>query len=279
MDSIWQQHRTFILKILGGLGVCLLIYIVWSSVSGPGVERITAGSKLAARDIGQIDVPSSEAEDAVAERARILAARIEYTGQRIGETRTGDDLRDSLIREILKRIGRDDEEKVRSVLTTARRTPLGTMTELIDETREHLITKAGYQNVLIDEDLGFATLDLEAAELPRYLLTLRLIIDFCHIAIEERVYEVRQIGISPPPIGRFQGEEAFVREYPLNVQFRGSSESVLRVIARLNRPDAMIPIAGVRRIGRDRSDRNPDTILADMDLLALRVDTQADLGD
>jgi len=279
MDSIWQQHRTFILKILGGLGVCLLVYIVWSSVSGPGVDRLEAQARHAAGEIRDIEVPSPQAESAVSERARILAARIEYVGQRIGETRSGDDLRDSLVRDILKRIDRGDPDKVESSLTLARRSPVGFLAELVGEAREHLVTRAGYQNVLLDEDLGFEARNPEPSELTRYLLTLRLIVDVCHIAIDEGVFEVRQIGISAPPRGRFEGERAFVREYPVNFLLRGDSQSVLRVIARLNRPDAMIPIAGVRRITRDRTARNPDTILADLDLVALHVDTRAELKE
>ena len=59
MDNIWQQHKTFILKILGGLGVCLICWIIGASLSDKSLGTLENENEI----VLAADVPGVNEKD------------------------------------------------------------------------------------------------------------------------------------------------------------------------------------------------------------------------
>ena len=93
--------------------------------------------------------------------------------------------------------------------------------------------------------------------------------------------------------GRFQDDETFLREYPIKMTVRGSSQWILDFLASLSDPEAvarlsggspggaqarrLLPVASMRNFGKDRTTRGDDAMQAEITLRALRVSTEAEV--
>jgi hypothetical protein len=278
MDSFWQQHRTFILKILGGLLVVIVCWIIGSSLTERSLADLERDVATQRSEVKRLEVPSPDSISGYAKALASLDTRIRETAARVGETRKGDELPAQVFRDILQMIGKDTEPIREAYRRLAAQDPMSCVTKLVGESREYLEDRAGPANVQIDGDLGFARPDFEAAEAPRYLMALRLIVRVVNAAIEERVLEVKSIGIGSPPLGKFEGGDVFLREYPVSMTIRGTSASVLALLGRLNDPAAFVPVKALRRLVPDKSERNKDIVIADLDVLALHIDPESELG-
>jgi len=279
MDNIWQQHKTFILKILGGLGVCLICWIIGASLSERSLASLTKGNDTSRRTIIGTSVPSPDDTRAYREAAEKLENRILFTAQRIGETRTGEDLRRGLIEGLLSRFGIDDPSSRDRYLNMARQSPVACVIDLAGKAREYLVTRAGRNSVLLVEDVGYDKLSMEAGQFDRYLITLDAIVRIAETAIDSRVREIKSLVIGSPPGGRFEGEDVFVREYPVTVNLRGSSVSLISFVEKLNAPDDMLVLSGLGGIKRDQSARNADMLQATFEISALRIDPRAEIQE
>jgi len=279
MDSIWQQHKSFILKILAGLGVCLICWIIGANLSESSLADLESRNATKRRGIRATEVPDGNATSAIQQAATKLENRIVFTAQRIGETRTGEDLRRGLIEGILRRSGADTPTARDRYLNMARQSPVACVIDLAGKAQEHLVTLAGRNSVLLTEDVGFDKLSMEAGQFDRYLLTLESIVTIAETAIECGVREVRSISIGNPPGGRFEGEDVFIREYPVTVQLRGPARSLVRFIEQINDPDALLVLRDLDYIRRDKSARTPDMLLSNMVISALRIDPKAEMRE
>jgi hypothetical protein len=205
-----------------------------------------------------------------------LQERIHFLAGLAGETRKGDELRRGLITEILDRIGKNDPQTLNRYIQQSRSSPVSCLVGLAGDANDYLNGKASLVNVLIDEDLGSIVEGMEAAEIDRYLICLNLLVKVIETAIIEEVYEVKSVSLGAPPGGKFEGEDVFIREYPVNVEIRGPSGSILNFIERLNDPDQFIPVAELRQLRSDKAPRDQDLLLADFELSALRIDPDAE---
>ncbi|MEN8150660.1 MAG: hypothetical protein ABFS86_12630 [Planctomycetota bacterium] len=279
MDSIWQQHKSFILKILAGLGVCLVCWIIGASLSDANLSDLEKGNRSSRRRIKTTEVPDSATTGAVREAATKLENRIVFTAQRIGETREGEDLRRGIIEGLLRRYGMESDADRDRYLNMARQSPVACVIDLAGKARDYLITMAGRNSVLLTEDVGYDKLSMEAGQFDRYLITLDSIVTIAETAIRCGVREVRSISIGTPPGGRFEGEDVFIREYPVTVQLRGPSKSLIQFIESLNDPDRLLVLTDLDYIRRDKSNRDPDMLIGNMVISALRIDPKAEIRE
>jgi hypothetical protein len=278
MDSFWQQHRTFILKILGGLLVVLVCWIIGSSLSERSLADLERDVEMKRAEVARLEVPSPETITGLARSLKIVDARTREVGARAGETRKGEELPAQIIADILKMIGRDTAANRELYRRLASTIPVQCVGKLVGEAREFLVERAGPANVTIDEDLGFARPEFQPAEAPRYLMALRLIVRVVNAAIDEQVQEVKTIIIGSPAQGKFEGADVFLREYPVSLAVRGSSASVLAFMERLNDPAAFVPLKTLRRLAPDRGARQEDLVVAEFDLMALHIDPDSELA-
>ena len=271
MDDIWQRHRKFILWIGAGLGVCLVMLIVFSAGWDRSVPELAAINDDLRKKTREKQVPTPEDTDAVLDAKDRLEARIDYVANKVGVTGGGGDLTEKLVRKILGAIDKENDVTVNRYLDLARRTPKSCIVGLEGDVREHLSNKASLENVVLPESLGFTNMELESTELTRYLITLDLVIHLVDLAIEERLIEVKGILIETPSTGRFKTADAFIADYPVQLAIRGHSLSVLKFVERLNSAERFVPMRQLQKLGRERAERDEDVVTAVMDLMALRI--------
>ena len=275
MDSIWQRHRTFILKILAGLGVCLLAYIIGSSLSDSDIDSMKLQIEGEARKVKNSPVHSPETARELSAASETLRNRLQFLAARVGETRAGEDLRVGLLSDLLIVVGKNTPGTLSEYLKESRQSPKGCLRRILDDAEKTLLADAGLKNVLVERGLGFERVDMEAGQLDRYLLTLKLILSAVRIGIDEGAFEIRQIGILTPP-GRFEGEETFLRQYPVTVTYRGPSATLFRILEKLNAPEHFRTVQALRRLQKDRQEREEDVMVMELELVALRVLPEAE---
>jgi hypothetical protein len=280
MDSIWQQHRTFILKILAGLGVCLVCWIVGASLSGEGVDKTRAKSKTISTRINMNALPAEGDTAAYLDAIEKLRARILFTAERIGDVRQGEELRRGIIEELLDKTNEKSQATRDRFLELSRQSPVACVINLAGRAREYLVTKAGESNVLLVEDIGYDKLQMEPEQIDRYLITLRTIVRVAELAIDAGVFEIKGITINAPPAGRFAAERVFVTEYPVSLELRGSSVSLIEFVRLLNDPKDMVVLRRLDRVSVDTTRKGTlDMLLANMEVSALRIDPEAEIRE
>jgi hypothetical protein len=279
MDNLWQRHRTFILKILAGLAVCLLAWIIGSSLSGKGMDTLIARNDSVRRSIRSMSVPSPKDTSAYRAAADELRKRILFVANRVAETRSGENLRTGLIKDLLVLVGQDSPATRDELIRQSRQNAQACVTRLQGMATTALRREAGPKNIVIDERLGFDGVEVASGEVDRYLLTLKLIVEAVRMGIDEGVSEIRTISIQQPGGGRFEEEDTFLREYPVTLTYRGASAVLLRILDRLNAPEHPFPIQALRRFQADRQAREDDAMSMDLELVALRVSPAAPLSE
>ena len=276
MDSLWQQHRTFILKILGGLLVVLVCVIV--GASGESLSEKVKGINTLRGQLRRQEVPTSSDIATYQDSVERLADRLDFLANRIGETRKGEALRKGLIQEILASVGEDTPENISRYLDLSRSAPVACVVGLRGVARDQLASRAGLENVILPDQV-IRLADMEASQADRYLLTMKLVIQVVKMAIEEGLYEVKSIKWDSPTGGKFGGEDLFVREYPVNIVLRGPADAMMAVMERVTGPAEFIAIKDVSKMGSVRSERDRSVLTADITFMALRVDPEAGLRE
>jgi hypothetical protein len=276
MDSLWQQHRTFILKILGGLLVVLVCVIV--GASGESLSDKVEGINTSRGQLRRQEVPTDSDITAYQGSVDRLTDRLDFLANRIGETRKGEALRKGLIEEILASVGEDTPENISRYLDLSRSAPVACVVGLRGVARDQLASRAGLENVMLPDQV-IRLADMEASQADRYLLTMKLVIQVVKMAIEEGLYEVKSIKWDSPTGGKFGGEDLFVREYPVNIVLRGPADAMMAVMERVTGPEEFIAIKDVSKMGSVRSERDKSVLTADITFMALRVDPEAGLRE
>jgi len=276
MDNLWEQHRTFILKVMAGAGVFLVLLVVHCSMQDKSQSDWETENAKKWSAISSKKVPS---QTVIAEHQAALEkveGRMRFLAVRVGETRKGEELRRGIISEILAGVGNSSPKRIDRYLHDARTAQKACIVDLASEVNEYLNNKASLVNVVLERDLGSVVEDMEDAELDRYLICLKLIMRVLELAIEQEVYEVKNVSIGSPPGGRFEGEAVFVREYPVNLEIRGPADSILEFLEELNDPDRFVPVTELRQVRPDRATRGKGIVIADMELAALKIDPDAE---
>lgn len=275
MEHIWQQHRTFILKILAGVFVVLVIWIAGESMTDQSVSSMAQANEGVRRGVSRGEVPADSDTAKIEAAVREMEDQLLFVAQKVGETRKGEELRRAVIARILEQMGENTAENRNLALKATRQGVNVVVPRLVGEALAYLDNQARLAGVIFTDSLGFDKSELEPGELDRYLLTLDLILRVARLAIEEGVTEVKTIGVSTPGGGRFREEEGFIRECPFNFEVRGPSESVLRFLERLNDPEHFIVVKNLTRMERDRGVRDENSITARIEMTGLRIDTDA----
>ncbi len=278
MDSLWQQHRAFILKIGGGLLVVLVCWIVGASMTEQTLSEQVSRNTSLRRGLNAMRVPArgdiAEYQDAVDR----LNGRLDFLANRIGETRKGDELRRGLIEEILASVNADSTDNITRFLDLSRSAPVACVVGLRGIARDQLSSRAGLENVILPDEVLRIT-DMPESQADRYLLTMKLVIEVVKLAIDEGLAEVKAIRWSTPSGAGFGGEDQFVREYPVSIELRGAADAMLSFIERVAGPDDFIAIRSMGKCGTQRSERDKSMVTAEFEFMALRIDTDAGLRE
>ncbi|MHC4472583.1 MAG: hypothetical protein ACYS99_16660 [Planctomycetota bacterium] len=261
---------------MAGLGVFLVLLIVHCSMQDKSQGDWEDDNDGKRARISMKRVPTQETIDAHELAVEQIEGRVRFLAGKVGETRKGEDLRRGIINELLERIGMSSAATVDRYLQDARTAPKACVVGLAGKANEYLNNRASLVNVVLERELGSVVEDMEDAELDRYLICLNLIVQVLELAIDEQVYEVKTVSIGQPPGGRFEGEDVFVREYPVNIEIRGPADAVLEFIEKLNDPDRFVPVTELRQIRPDRNTQNKGIVVADLELAALKVDPDAE---
>jgi Tfp pilus assembly protein PilO len=278
MDSLWQQHRTFILKLLGGLAVVLVCWIVGASMAEKSLSEEVSDNASLRRSLGAMQVPADEDIRAYQDAVDRLTGRLDFLAARIGETRKGDELRRGLIEEILASVNADTPANLSRYLDLSRTAPVACVVGLRGVARDQLAARAGLENVILpDEVIRIA--EMEMSQVDRYLLTIKLVVEVVKIAIDVGLAEIKQIKWSAPSGGRFGGEDLFVREYPVSIELRGAADAMLSFIERVTGPDDFIAIREMSKCGTPRSERDQSMVTAEFEFMAIRIDPDAGLRE
>ncbi len=278
MDSLWQQHRTFILKILGGLLVVLVCWIVGASMSEKTLSEQVSANESIRYTLRRQEVPDPADIEAYQNAVDRMTARLDFLANRIGETRQGDELRQGLIKEILALVEADTPENVKRYLELSRSAPVPCVVGLRGVARDRLVSRGGLENMILPDEV-IRLQEMDPSQADRYLLTMKLIVKVVIIAIEEGLTEVKSIKWSTPTKGRFGGDDLFVREYPVNIELRGPADAMLSFIHRVTSPEEFIAIKQLSNFGTERSERDKSVVTAEFDFMALRVDPEAGLRE
>jgi Tfp pilus assembly protein PilO len=278
MDSLWQQHRTFILKVLGGLLVVLVCWIIGSSMTEGNLSKMADDNASMRSGLSRKKVPSSADTTAFQNAVDRLETRVEFLADQIGETRKGDDLRRGLIEEILASVQADTPENITRFLGLSRTSPVACVVGLRGIAKDELMTLAGLQNVILPDEV-LRIVEMDASQADRYLMTIKLVVEVVKIAIEEGLIEVKSIKWEGTAASRFAGEDLFVREYPVTIELRGPSVAMLNFLAKVTSAEHFLPIRKIGKLGHDRSERDPEVMTAEIEFMSLRVDPQAELRE
>lgn len=279
MDSLWQRHKTFIVEILAGLVVCLLLWIVGSSLTGVSLDVLAARIQSKKTEIRSQRVHSRADTQAFREASDAIRKRILFLAQHSAEMRSGEDLRSGLIGDVLALVGENSPAAREEALKVSKISAASCLSSLEDTAVKALRDEAAPKNISFDDSLGFGKINVEESTIDRYLLTLKLVVRAVKLGIEEGVYDIPSVKILPPPGSRFEGKNTFLREYPVEVEYRGPSAVLLRVMDRMNEPDHLIPIRALHQFQKDRTARNDDTLVMDIEIMALEVEPEADLQE
>lgn len=260
MDSFWQQHRSFILKILAGLLVAIVCWAIGSSL----VEKSLGDRKaeLDKRDasLASQRAPSDPSLAELGSKVDLMDGRVRGIAQSIGYTARPEDpeSRDRFRREVLGRILKgigyaertrlEFENALKEQIEKARANPIGCVIGLKGEAKDYLLREAARKNIRVDEDLGFGRETLEADEIDRYLVALSVIVHVVNLAIAEEIYDVDSIQIRAPTEVEAEVIEGPIHDpedvtvvpigarYPVGFTVRAPSAVVLRFLEELNRP-------------------------------------------
>lgn len=279
MDDFWARHKSFVLKILAGLGVCLLAWIVGSSLTEKDMDAYESSIGRLRRQIQETKAPPVAAASAYEQAGDRLSERILFLANRMGDLRTGVDLRNGLVRELLDLAGKRTPQNEADFLRRAEVRPESCLQGLVAFFADSIRSEAARRNVVVDDGLGFDNLQHEAGHLVRYLMSLKTIVTTIRLAMEEGATEIVQIAIAPPPGGRFLAEETFVSQFPVRLELRGPSAVLLRILDRLTDPADFRVLTMVGPMQRHRQDREEDLMTMPIEITALRIQPDASLEE
>jgi len=274
--DFWAQHKDFVLRVLAGLGVFLVALIARGIVYGDDLEKAKGdNSRLstALRSKSIATIPEISAAEANAKKLNAGALAI---ANEIGYSASDPDLDATLIRRTLGYLRRfrgegaaDLDAETLAARQAIRDNLNGGFGQLRLVVRDELAEEADIQNIKVSEGLGFENVtEMESGELLKFLMQLELAARVVRYGIDARVGMVEEIRIDS---GRETevipgANPEFLREYPVEIRIRGTQESALKVLNRLESEPPTVPWRGLRI---DRSERPADHVILTITLLAV----------
>ena len=305
MDELWQRFRTFWTPVLWGVGVFLAgliaVHVVSDDPEAGRTQNASIASTIKSRSAptqGQIDAvrkntDGDEAHDASRHGLSTLvlewAKRID---QRHGE---GDDgvrvaVAQALTAAILRGAPPGDasafdgdaaaaaQAKSRyDQLLEERLTLLKTLDPNVGFSRlqadivQELSVRANRADVDVGvEEFGLSQItSVDRAELPRRLLNLALIAQVVDAAIRSGVRSIDGVAIQSPELGmQVQGPDAFLSEWPVQIDLTGDPQAMKAILSALTDPARPTALGSCLWKGSGKKD---GLVKASMKIYSVRV--------
>lgn len=293
--DFWAQHKDFILRVLAGFGVFLVALIARGIVYGDELETEQGRNRKFAGQIKSKKVISRKRVADLNRAATQLNANVESLAQDIGFDATDErKLRRTLLTRTFRRLislgvgdGQSPEDLARVVDENFDVNLNGTFGALRLRVRDDVLIEAGERNVALPEHgMGFAQLvSIDSGDLVKYLLQLelmtRVMTDALGMEITDRetgrkriiradaIEEVRidSQDSTSPPLGSGVNPQ-FLREYEVRMVVRGTEETLIELINRLESGKPRVPVRAMRAELRPRG-----LIAIELRMLAVAVNT------
>jgi hypothetical protein len=272
MDELWQRYRTFWTPILWGVGVFLaglvVVHVLTDDPAAGAGQNASLSSAIKQRSAptpAQIASVKANVDGREGDAARPgLAKRAQEWAQRIDQ-RHGEEedvlraaVKQSLDAAILRSAAPGDASAFegdpvaaaqarsrRDQLLEERLTLLRTLDPNVGFSRlqadvvSELAVRANRADVdLGAEDFGLSAItSVDRADLPRRLLNLALIAQVVDVAIRAGVRSIDAVSLLSPDVQlQVQGADAFLSEWPLQVDLTGDPRSLKAVLTMLTDP-------------------------------------------
>ena len=298
--DFWAQHKDCILKILAGLGVFLVAMIARGIVYGDELEVEQRRNRTLAGQIRSRKIVPKKTVMQLNRAAEKLQANVAQLAGEIGFDASDEKaLRQKLLTNIFRRIadlrgggsGESPEALAARVLQNFDVNLNGTFGALRLLMRDEILDEAGERNVSVPEDgMGFQSLvSIESGDLLKYLLQLelvtRVVTDALGMEVRTKAGQRETISVeaiedvridtqdqTPLPLGAGVNPQ-FLREYEVRITLRGSEESIINLINRLESGTPSVPIRAMRAERRPR-----DQIAIELRLLAIATNTSVEFA-
>jgi hypothetical protein len=295
--DFWAQHKDFILKVLAGFGVFLVALIARGIVYGDELEAEQSRNRRLAGQIRSRKIVAKKTVASLNRAAEALQANVNNLAAEIGFDASDEKaLRLELltriaryIHEIRGGIGDSPEVMAARVQQNFDVNLNGTFGALRLLMRDEILDEAGERNVAVPEEgLGFQSLvSIESGDLLKYLLQLELVTRVVSDAMgmevrtatgQRETISVEAIGEvridtadqTPHPLGSGVNPQ-FLREYEVRITLRGSEQSIINLVNRLESGTPSVPVRTLRAERRPR-----DQIEIEMRLLAVATNTSVE---
>ncbi|MGQ0612276.1 MAG: hypothetical protein ACT4PV_00790 [Planctomycetaceae bacterium] len=278
--DFWAQHKEFVLKVLAGLGVFLVALIARGIVFGDELTQQKSANDLSVRKIKAARLLPLNTISGLEERAKSLRDNTKQLAARIGHDGSAGDLELTLLQRTLSYLRRNESAdpaalraEARASLDALREDLNGGFGQLKGMLRDELLEEASERNVRI-EKTGFESVtNIEAGELPKYLLQLELVARVIRYSIDARMGAVEEIRIdSSTDEVVFGANPDYLREFTVLLRLFGSERAANEV---LNRLQTIAPDPPVRRIALQRRERQRGGLELILELCATAVEPAA----
>jgi len=278
--DFWAQHKEFVLKVLAGFGVFLVALIARGIVFGDELKQLQGANEVSSRKIKAARLLPLNTISELEARAKSLRDNSKKLAAQIGHDSSAGDLELTLLQQTLSYLRRNEgadpavlRAEARASLDALREDLNGGFGQLKGMLRDELLEEASERNVRI-EKTGFESVtNIEAGELPKYLLQLELVARVIRYSIDARMGAVEEIRIETAVNEVLPGANPdFLQEYPVFFRLFGSERAANEV---LNRLQSVVPDPPVRRIAHQRRERQRGGLEIILELCATAVQPQA----
>ena len=279
--DFWAQHKDFVLKVLAGLGVFLVALIARGITYGDELEKATGKNGKLTGDIGRMQIASGREIEAAERDGEVLQANAERITRQIGWDLGDDMIEVDLVKRILsytRRFGSPEDATQRAIEVheAIRQDVDGGFGQLRLIVRQQMLEEASEKNIALRAGLGLGdVLEVKDGELLKYLMQLELIARIVRYAIDAEVDSVEEVKITTKvrkgPIPN--ANPAFLEEYPVTVVFRGSQETLVAILNRLENTQNA-PRPPIREMRISRLDRPVDHLQVEMEALAVAANAR-----
>jgi len=255
LEEYWQENRRFVLGLAGGLVLFLIGLYVADAVYGTELRSARAQEAKIKRDLAQPMFTRAQLAEAEEDRERLRAAV------------------DTLASTVA--FAEREEFRLREGLGSAS----AQYHEIVGRLRDELLPAAARRNLRLEATLGLPKLSpTRASDIERYLSGLDLVERVARLAIDEGVGRMEELAIRLDPEYVSRRGTGEIETTEVHVQLSGSAVALMRVLARLERPEDGTQPATLRRMDWGSSRHREGDASIELVLVVARV-TSEDLED
>lgn len=247
LEEYWQENKSFVAQVAGGL----LVFLI-----GLAVVQKTVGAEYKSQRRAVISAESDLRKLKSSGFDRNALDRIKADNKALNSAVAS-------LRERLRFEVRDDFK------ATGRTVSAGDYLTAVTAVRERLLPAAGRKGVTIDATLGLPELSpTRPDEIERHLEALDLIERVLTACIDEGVREIPRMRIRLDPGLRGRKGLGRIERTKIEIEMRGDNATILRVLARTQREGTPLALDSLEM---DANRQRPDEARAQVTLLAPRV--------